>query len=107
MADDIRLSPQTLSLLEALCESPLRWHYGYDLSRRTQLKSGTLYPILIRLADSGWLETKWEHAEENGKPRHLYRLTAEGRHKARATLRESELPELTIRPLRPHPARQS
>lgn len=84
MAEDIRLSRQTVSLLEVLCESSSAWHYGYDLSRRTELKSGTLYPILMRLADSGWLETKWEHAEENGKPRHLYRLTAEGRRRARA-----------------------
>ena|SRR5947209_9347972 len=104
MADDVRLSRQTISLLEALCDAPSDWHYGYDLSRRTQLKSGTLYPILMRLAESEWLETKWEHAEENGKPRHLYRLTAEGRRKTRAALRESAV---VIRDLRTQPARHS
>jgi PadR family transcriptional regulator PadR len=104
MADDIRLSPQTVSLLEALCETPSEWHYGYDLSRRTRLKSGTLYPILMRLAESEWLETKWEHAEENGKPRHLYRLTAEGRRKARAAVRESGP---VARSLQTQPARES
>ena len=101
MAEDIRLSRQTVSLLEALCESPSTWHYGYDLSRRTELKSGTLYPILMRLADAGWLETKWEHAEENGKPRHLYRLTAEGRRKARVVVPS----KVEVRSLRPQPAR--
>ncbi len=104
MAGDIRLSPQTISLLAAMSETPSDWHYGYDLSRQTELKSGTLYPILMRLAELGWLETKWEHAEENGKPRHLYRLTAEGRRKARAALRESAL---AARTLRTQPLRQS
>src|SRR5436309_1613293 len=47
---DIRVSPQTLSVLEALLEEPAAWRYGYDLSRETGLKSGTLYPVLMRLA---------------------------------------------------------
>jgi PadR family transcriptional regulator PadR len=67
-------------VLQALHESSTPWHYGYDLSGRTSLKSGTLYPILARLHDSGWLETKWEESSEPGRPpRHLYRLTAIGR----------------------------
>ena len=43
-------SPQTLSVLELLLESPRSWHYGYALSQLTGLKSGTLYPILLRLS---------------------------------------------------------
>ncbi|HEY5026939.1 MAG TPA: PadR family transcriptional regulator, partial [Candidatus Angelobacter sp.] len=76
MPDDIRISPQTLAILSALLSTAADWRYGYDLSRETGLKSGTLYPILMRLAERGWLETRWEHADENGKPRHIYRLTA-------------------------------
>ena len=89
MTDDIRRSRQTLTLLAALLEAPLDWQYGYDLSRRTELKSGTLYPILMRLAERGWLETKWE-IEESGRPRHMYRLTADGRRRARASERECD-----------------
>lgn len=38
-----------------------------------------MYPILIRLADRGWLETKWETDLPAGRPpRHLYRLTQAG-----------------------------
>src|SRR4029077_12790770 len=44
----------------------------------TGLKSGTLYPILIRLAERKLLETSWETAEVGKPPRHLYRLTPEG-----------------------------
>ena len=76
-------SPQTLRVLEALLETPDVWQYGYDLSRRTGLKSGTLYPILIRLADQGWLATCWSEPEQAGRPpRHLYRLTSEGASRA-------------------------
>ncbi len=78
MDSNIRLSQQTRTLLEALLESPKDWHYGYDLSRATGLKSGTLYPILMRLANRQWLETRWEAVEPGKPPRHLYRLTANG-----------------------------
>jgi DNA-binding PadR family transcriptional regulator len=91
MSATLRLSRQTAAILAALLQTPSDWRYGYDLSRETALKSGTLYPILGRLADQKWLEMRWEHAEENGKPRHLYRLTAEGKRRARASLHENAI----------------
>jgi PadR family transcriptional regulator PadR len=36
------------------------WRHGYGLAQETSLKSGTLYPILIRLADWGLGEASWE-----------------------------------------------
>lgn len=72
-------SPQTLRLFEALLTDPTRWRYGYDLSRETGLASGTLYPILMRLAGQKLLDTDWEPSDEPGRPpRHTYRLTADG-----------------------------
>src|SRR5207248_7806547 len=80
----MRSSPQTLLVLKALSETSAPWHYGYGLSQITGLKSGTLYPILARLSDSRWLETKWEPSSEPGRPaRHLYRLTALGQCEAK------------------------
>jgi len=80
-------SPQTLLVLAALLQAPDAWQYGYDLSRRLDLRSGTLYPILVRLAERGCLETRWVEPEREGRPaRHTYRLTAEGRALARARL---------------------
>ena len=73
-----RMSPQTVSVLERFMERPSGWHYGYELSRETGLKSGTLYPILMRLAKCGMLETKWLVTEKGVPPRHTYRLTAKG-----------------------------
>jgi PadR family transcriptional regulator, regulatory protein PadR len=72
-------SPQTLSVLAALYEQPSRWQHGYALASLTGLKSGTLYPILIRLADRGLVEARWQEEPQPGRPRrHLYRLTADG-----------------------------
>jgi PadR family transcriptional regulator, regulatory protein PadR len=72
-------SPQTLSVLAALCEQPSAWQHGYALASQTGLKSGTLYPILIRLADRGLVEACWQEEPQPGRPRrHLYRLTAAG-----------------------------
>jgi PadR family transcriptional regulator PadR len=79
----LRLSPQTLQVLDAFLQETTEWKYGYDISRNTGLKSGTLYPILMRLAERRLLETSWETAEIGKPPRHLYRLTPDGLHFAR------------------------
>jgi PadR family transcriptional regulator PadR len=72
-------SAQTVSVLAALGDQPSQWRHGYALARQTGLKSGTLYPILIRLADRGLVEACWQDEPEPGRPRrHLYRLTAAG-----------------------------
>jgi len=90
MSSPIRRSAQTISLLASLLDRPAQWRYGYDLSRETELKSGTLYPILMRLAERGWLEARWEDAEEEGRPRrHMYRLTGAGRQWARKEVGET------------------
>ena len=72
-------SPQTLRVFVTLLHDPQTWRYGYELSRETGLASGTLYPILIRLAERDLLETRWEPATQPGRPpRHTYRLTSAG-----------------------------
>lgn len=72
-------SAQTIAVLSALVGQPAAWRHGYDLARETGLKSGTLYPILVRLSDRGVVEARWEEGEPSGRPRrHLYRLTSEG-----------------------------
>jgi PadR family transcriptional regulator PadR len=77
-------SAQTIKVLRALAGDPARWRYGYDLATEVHLKSGSLYPILVRLADRGLLETSWEPGLDSRPPRHLYRLSAAGREYAAA-----------------------
>ncbi len=80
MQRDRRLSNQSLSVLDALAETPSAWLYGLEIASATGLKSGSLYPILIRLAERGLLESKWLEPEKPGRPpRHAYRITRQGR----------------------------
>jgi PadR family transcriptional regulator PadR len=74
-----RPSKQMLVLLEALAARAQQWRHGYDLMKETGLLSGTLYPLLIRMADQGLIEAEWREPAQLGRPaRHVYRLTAEG-----------------------------
>jgi PadR family transcriptional regulator, regulatory protein PadR len=84
-----RLSPETLLVLEKFVERPANWRYGYDISRETGLKSGTLYPILMRLEKHSLLEAEWVVTENGVPPRHTYRLTRKGLNLAKAKLAEA------------------
>ena len=74
----MRISRQTDRVLRIFLDAPKTWRYGYDVSQETGLKSGTLYPILMRLADRKLLEATWESSTPGTPPRHLYRLTPAG-----------------------------
>jgi DNA-binding PadR family transcriptional regulator len=87
MTRSLRRSPQTLLVLEAFLAARASWQYGYDISRATGVKSGTLYPILMRLEEGGLLRSRWEAAETGRPPRHLYQLNAEGLRSAREYVR--------------------
>src|SRR6202035_5004195 len=100
MSRTIRLSSQTRAVLSAFLERASQWRYGYDLSRETDLKAGTLYPILMRLSDAGWLETRWEESSAPGRPpRHMYRLTQDGRSGARAATKDAVGRACSARPI--------
>ena len=83
-----RISPETLLVLQSFFVRPSDWRYGYELSRETKLKSGTLYPILMRLEKYGLLEARWVATQEGVPPRHTYRLTLNGLELARTQLAE-------------------
>ena len=69
-------------LLHLLAEEPT---YGYQLLSildershgRFSIKEGTLYPILYRLEDAGWIVPEWI-SQGRGVPRKYYRLTTNG-----------------------------
>ena len=63
------------------------WSHGYDLARQANVKSGTLYPLLVRLKEQGFLAAEWQQPTAAGRPpRHAYRLTAQGLELARTIL---------------------
>lgn len=80
----------TLKILGAMLSQPGAERYGYELMKTTGLKSGTLYPILMRLHDRGFLSAEWRTSQNMGKPpRQAYRLTNDGLNYAKAALNET------------------
>ncbi len=80
-ATDVRISLQTLRVLDAFLQCPTEELAGADVHKRSQLASGTLYPILLRLESAGWFVSRWEAVDPStaGRPRRrLYRLTPSG-----------------------------
>jgi DNA-binding MarR family transcriptional regulator len=79
-----RITAQTAAVLAALLAREEAW--GFELSRETGLKAGTMYPILARLQAAGWVEDRWEDLDawrDAGRPpRRYYRLTTTGRARA-------------------------
>jgi PadR family transcriptional regulator PadR len=74
-----------LKVLSVMLDHPSGTHYGLALSRRAELPTGTIYPILTRLEQAGWVESNWENVQpvDAGRPRRrLYRLTEDGTEKA-------------------------
>ncbi|MDV3455932.1 PadR family transcriptional regulator [Sphingomonas sp. HF-S4] len=84
MARSRTLSNHARNILFALLEARGGWQHGYELARLAGVKSGTLYPLLIRLEEQGYLQAEWQQPLEGGRPpRHAYRLTAAGEQLAR------------------------
>jgi PadR family transcriptional regulator len=84
-----RPSLQTLEVLQLMLQQPTADFYGLELAKAAGIATGTIYPILRRLEDSGWVESSWEQIDphEQGRPRkRLYRLTGLGAREARRHL---------------------
>lgn len=73
-----RPSAATMKILKCLAGEAEGLH-GYALMKAAGLASGSLYPILGRLTDRGWLEKTWEVDEDSsGPPRRIYKITPLG-----------------------------
>jgi DNA-binding PadR family transcriptional regulator len=91
MVSEIRLTVPVVRVLAVLVADPDGDHYGLELMRGAGLASGTLYPVLARLKEAGWLEKRWEELDPAaaGRPaRAYYRLTKEALPLARQRLAE-------------------
>src|SRR5271168_174184 len=82
---NVRMSLQTLKVLETFLENPTEQLAGAEVHQRCGIASGTLYPILLRLESAGWFASQWESIDPSkaGRPRRrLYRLTSTGLRRA-------------------------
>jgi DNA-binding PadR family transcriptional regulator len=80
-------SEQQLLLLETFLRSDGPTH-GYDLMKATDLGPGTLYGVLKRYFDDGYLKRSTEIVQ--GRNRISYELTERGLHYAKRALLEAE-----------------
>lgn len=86
-----RLTVQTLKVLGAVFSAAPSDVAGVDIANATKLSSGTLYPILLRLEEAGWLGSHWEDGAPQmlGRPRRrFYHLTALGARETKLAFRE-------------------
>jgi DNA-binding PadR family transcriptional regulator len=93
--DEPRITHATLKVLGQFMRAPRRELSGADIIRETKVFSGTLYPMLARLEQSGWLKSEWEDVDpsEAGRPRRrLYRITALGQNATNRALSEIGAP---------------
>ena len=74
------------AVLGALLQQPDAERYGLEIVNASGVEAGTIYPILQRLREAGWVTSRWENPEdanvEGRPPRRYYRLTMEGRARA-------------------------
>ncbi|KUN84170.1 PadR family transcriptional regulator [Streptomyces griseoruber] len=99
---------QTQLVLRAFLEDPATERYGLELCELAGLPSGTVYPILARLEQVGWVDGAWEDPavhEGAGRPRRrFYRITEDGAEQAREAVarayrsRRQPLPGWAARP---------
>jgi len=89
----MRTTHALVQVAAALMSDQTGQHWGYDLSRRSGVRSGVMYPILTRMLESGWLVDGWqEPTETRGKPpRRYYELTDLGRRELGAVLNDARL----------------
>jgi PadR family transcriptional regulator PadR len=82
----------TMKVLRALLDDAPRGHYGLELSARSGVKGGALYPILDRLEKDDWVRGEWEDIDESiagRRRRRYYLLTGVGEREALRILAET------------------
>jgi len=83
-----RVTQPTLDVLEALLAADRLELHGWAIMKTTKRAGPTVYKVLDRLAEAGWVTRSWEEQppDANRPRRRLYRLTADGCSRARALL---------------------
>jgi PadR family transcriptional regulator PadR len=89
----MRRTRQLVEVAAVLLADPDGRHWGYDLIRKSGVRSGVLYPMLTRMLDEGWLTDGWEDRAqivEKRPPRRYYELTDLGRRELAAAQRATQ-----------------
>jgi len=91
MKDKTDVLQGTLALMVLKTLDVLGPLHGYGIARRIEqisgdlltVNQGTLYPVLLKLEQEGFIASEWGTSENNRRAR-FYRLTRDGRKQLRA-----------------------
>lgn len=93
MSSPVRVTHPLLDVLEVFVRGLLSGtdeFHGWAIMKATKRSGPTVYGVLDRLEDMGWVSGRWEdqHPELNKPRRRFYRLTLTGVTSAQEMLRE-------------------
>lgn len=77
----MRRTQTMLTVAEVLLANSSSRFWGYDLCKTAGVKPGSVYPMLTKFLEAGWLVDGWERPEGSpaGRPpRRYYTLTDDG-----------------------------
>ena len=97
MGDKTDVWQGTLSLMALKTLETMGQMHGYGIARRIEqisdnalsLNYGTLYPVLLKLEQEGYIQSEWGVSENNRKAK-FYQLTSAGRKQVVREAREWE-----------------
>lgn len=89
MDTPFRITGATLDVAQVLLETDRELH-GFAIAQSAGKPTGSVYPILARMEEAGWLESHWETEHpQQGKPRRrFYSLSKTGRTSVRRVMTE-------------------
>ncbi|GGN25791.1 PadR family transcriptional regulator [Streptomyces fuscichromogenes] len=95
---NIRLTKPTVAVLETLLSATSdKQAWGLSICRDADLGPGTVYPILDRLTEHGWVTSCEETGPHPGRPaRRFYELTGVGRQLATQALQARQARRLRL-----------
>ncbi|MEU7097748.1 helix-turn-helix transcriptional regulator [Streptomyces longwoodensis] len=96
---NLRLTKSTIAVLETLLSTTSdNRAWGLSICRDADLGPGTVYPILERLTERGWVTSYEETGPHPGRPaRRFYELTGVGRAQANEALEARKARHLKFR----------
>jgi PadR family transcriptional regulator, regulatory protein PadR len=89
VSSPFRITDATLDVLEVLLGGDDEL-YGLKIAKAAGRPTGSVFPILAKLEDCGWVSSEWEAADPGarGPRRRFYRLSPDGLVQVRQLLAE-------------------
>lgn len=90
---ELRITLKVAGILATFTRAPAKRRYGMELMKLTELPSGSLYPVLRRLEQDGWLTSEREvmNPDAKGRPsRRYYTMVPERVQDARAAVKAAK-----------------